>query len=149
MIGWKRAREHVIAFADGAIGDGRGPAGVGAVLLDDEGCVLRLDNRRVPRMTNNEAEYAGLLLALELALEMNPQCERLTVYLDSDVVVGQMVGRYAVRSQDLKPMHSRACQLARRLKRVQFYHVPREQNQLADALANEALQGKHLQGPAA
>ena len=149
MIGWKRTRERVIAFADGAIGDGSGPAGVGAVLLDDDGCVLRLDNRRVPRMTNNEAEYTGLLLALELALDLKPRCEHLTVYLDSDVVVGQMMGRYAVRSQDLKPLHSRACQLARKLKRVQLHHVPRERNQLADALANEALQGKHVQGPVA
>ena len=58
-------------------------------------------------MTNNEAEYAGLILALELALSLNP--EQLSVYLDSTVVVGQMNGDCGVHAKALQVWHRKAC----------------------------------------
>ncbi|MBN1814843.1 MAG: ribonuclease HI family protein [Anaerolineae bacterium] len=142
---WLRRVGRVVAYADGAIGDGQGPSGVGAVLMDGRGRVLCLGNRRERRMTNNEAEYAGLILALELALQLRPQ--HLDVYLDSAVVVGQMKGECGVHAQALQPWHRKACQLARKLPQVSYAHVPRERNHLADALANEALQGQILRAP--
>lgn len=136
--------EELIAYADGATGHRNRHTGVGAVLLDGKGRILAWANRRLDDMTNNEAEYAGLILALELALQRHPR--RLRVYLDSAVVVGQMTGRCGVRSASLQHWHRRACQLARRLSRVTYQHVPRERNRLADALAFEALTGRILTG---
>jgi ribonuclease HI len=98
---------------------------------------LGLVKRALPPLSNNEAEYAALVLALRSAGRFRPR--RLTVYMDSDVVVGQMQGRYAVRSPALKRCHAEACQLARRFQQVTYVHVPRESNRLADALAVEAL----------
>ncbi len=135
----------LIAYADGAIGDGASATGVGAILLDEQGQIVRWGNRKLERMTNNEAEYAGLMLALELAAPMKPQ--HLCVYLDSAVVVGQMNGECGVHAQSLRPWHRRACHAARRLRRVTYHHVPRLRNRLADALANEALQGQIHTGP--
>jgi len=132
----------LVAYADGAIGDGRSHTGVGAVLMDGRGRILVWGNRRLGPMTNNEAEYAGLVLALELAIPLRPR--RLQVYLDSAVVVGQMNGDCQVRSQKLKPWHRRACHLAQRVAQVTYQHVPRQRNRLADALANEALCGQIL-----
>lgn len=137
-------RGILVAYADGAIGDGSSHTGVGAVLLNGRGRILVWGNRRLGQMTNNEAEYAGLVLALELAISLRP--DRLRVYLDSEVVVGQMNGKFGVRSKGLKPWHRRACQLARQLVEVSYYHVPRQRNRLADALANEALAGRILSG---
>ena len=137
--------KRVIAYADGAIGNGQGPSGVGAVILDRRGHILRLGNRRERRMTNNEAEYAGLILALELALPLHPA--QLSIHLDSAVVVGQMTGECGVRARTLRPWHRKACQLARQLPEVSYTHVSRERNHLADALANEALQGRFLHVP--
>jgi len=142
---WPQRVERVVAYADGAIGDGRGPSGVGVILMDVRGRILRLGNRRERRMTNNEAEYAGLILALELALPLHP--DHLDVYLDSAVVVGQMNGECGIHAQALRHWHRRACQLARKLPRVCYTHVPRERNHLADALANAALQGQILRMP--
>ena len=130
------------AYADGAIGSAGEHTGVGAVLIDDRGQVVSLGNRRLGPMTNNEAEYASLLLALELAGALRPR--RLSIYLDSAVVVGQMNGTYGVRSTALKPWHRRACHLARGLAGVTYAHIPRERNRLADALACEALCGRLL-----
>jgi ribonuclease HI len=137
-----KSNGELIAYADGAIGNGNEHTGVGAVLLDDQGQVLVWSNRRLGQMTNNEAEYAGLVLVLELAIPLRPR--HLRVYLDSAVVVGQMNGNYMVRSQALKPWHRQACHLARRLKRVTYQHISRERNRLADALANEALAGQMI-----
>lgn len=136
---------ELIAYADGAIGHKSDHTGAAAVLLDSSGEIHAWRNRRLGRMTNNEAEYAGLVLALELAARLRPR--GLRVYLDSAVVVGQMNGDCAVRSKGLKPWHRRACQLARQLKNVTYHHVPRHRNRLADALANEALLGHILKAP--
>ena len=132
----------LVAYADGAIGYRSDHSGAGAILMNDRGCILVWGNRRLERMTNNEAEYAGLVLALELAARLRPR--RLRVYLDSAVVVGQMNGECGVRAKSLKPWHRRACHLAQRLDQVTFHHVPRKRNRLADALANEALYGRIL-----
>ncbi len=91
-------------------------------------------------MNNNEAEYAALVLALETAAHLD--VTRLEVLMDSEVVVNQMVGRFAVNSPRLKPWHQQACALALRFGLVRYTHIPRERNQLADALANEAAYGR-------
>lgn len=140
-----RNTSYLIAHADGAIGNGRGPGAVGAIIMDAQGQVVSLRNQRIRQMTNNEAEYAGLLLALELAKSLRPR--KLAVYLDSQVVVGQMNGDCAVRSAALQAWHRKACAMVRSLAEVTFSHVPRERNMLADALANEALQGRLLHIP--
>jgi ribonuclease HI len=136
--------DELVAYADGATGHQNNHTGVGAVLLDGKGHILAWANRRLEQMTNNEAEYAGLVLALEMAARLQPR--RLRIYLDSAVVVGQMKGECGVRSATLKPWHLRACRLARRLKQVTYQHIPRERNRLADALAYEALTGRVLEG---
>ena len=140
-----RNRGTLIAYADGAIGNGGRYTGVGAIIMNAKGRILRWGNRQLGTMTNNEAEYAGLVLALDLVTALKPG--RVDVYLDSEIVVGQMTGAFGVHSPALKTWHRRACHAARRLRRVTYSHVPRERNRLADALANEALGGHILHGP--
>ncbi len=88
-------------------------------------------------MTNNEAEYAALILALETAKRFDPRA--LHVYMDSEVVVGQMRGRFSVHSPALRRWHAQACRLARLYPEIVYHCIPRKANRLADALANEAL----------
>lgn len=130
--------EHLLIFADGSIQPDR--AGAGIVALDQWGGVVYMANRSLPPMTNNEAEYAGLVLALEAAAALGGQY--LEVRLDSEVVVYQMIGRFAVNSAALKRWHQQACVLARSLAKVRYTHVPREHNVIADALATEASAGR-------
>ena len=130
--------ERVVIYADGAINPQR--AGVGIVMLDERDQVLLLANQTLPAMTSGEAEYAALTLALERAAEQH--AVEVEIRLDSEVVVYQMIGRFAVNSARLKPYHQQACALARALPRVRYTHIPREQNSLADALAGEAAAGR-------
>ena len=135
MLNRKR-NQITYLFTDGAIGNGRGAAAVGAVLRQADGAIITASWQRLPAMTNNEAEYAALLFGLALAR----QHKRFFIhcYLDSEIVVGQMTGRFSVHSPRLKIWHQRAVAALRAFREVTFTAIPRERNRLADALANEA-----------
>ena len=126
-----------IAFIDGGSRGNPGPAGYGVVIQDGAGETIETLARSIGTATNNVAEYHALLAALEYALDR--KWRRLEIFCDSELVVRQMQGRYRVQSPDLKPLHARARQLASRLERFSIQHLPREQNRLADRLANEAM----------
>lgn len=130
--------EHLILYADGSIQPER--AGAGVVAVNQLGIVVFVANRTLPPMTNNEAEYAGLMLALETAIGLGGQF--VEIRLDSEVVVYQMIGRFSVNSAALKRCHQQACALARALAKVRYTHIPREYNSIADALATEASAGR-------
>jgi len=107
-----------------------------AIARSYDGRILDLTWQTLDVRTNNEAEYAGLLLGLALAHRLRA---RTTIcVLDSAVVIGQMEGRFAVNSKALRQWHGQACQAARQLPEVRYCLVPREWNRLADGLAGQA-----------
>lgn len=134
---FRKRPKQLTLYCDGGIGDTRRAAGLGVVIRDARNEVVGLVKRSMPPMTNNEAEYAALVLGLQAVQRYRPHT--LQIFMDSEIVVGQMTGRFSVRSAALKRWHSQACRLVRQFKAVTFNHIPREQNRLADALANEAL----------
>lgn len=125
-------------YVDGAINPER--SGVGVVVIDRHQRVWQVANRALPLMTNNEAEYMALLLAFEVAA--GASAVDLDIRADSEIVVGQMIGRFAVNSPRLKALHQQACAWAMRFQRVTYTHIPRQENALADALAGEAAEGR-------
>ena len=131
--------KNLVLHTDGASRGNPGPAAAGIVIRTQAGEDLVATGRVLGKLTNNQAEYRALLLGLELALEMAPAS--LLVKMDSELVVKQMRGEYAVKSADLAPLHRQARALVAQFARVQFAHVPRRENALADALANRALDG--------
>ena len=104
---------------------------------------------RLGRLTNNQAEYTALVRALEHALELGAE-HQVVVHSDSELMVKQMSGRYAVKNADLRPLYEEARDLAREFQGgVTFRHVRRSLNSRADALCNEALDGKRVATPRA
>lgn len=87
--------------------------------------------------TNNQAEYQGAIAALEAALELG--AVKVTLHMDSQLVVRQLEGRYRVKNAKLIPLYKRLVELRTQFDSVAFVHVPREENKVADRLANEAL----------
>jgi ribonuclease HI len=85
-----------------------------------------------------EAEYDALILGLRTAL--NQGVTHLTVRMDSELVVKHMAGEYAVRAENLKPLHHAALTLAAQFQQINVQHVRRHLNAEADALANEVVQ---------
>ena len=124
-------------FTDGAARGNPGPAGLGLVLEDDQGLRLWGGHRYLGTATNNQAEYLALIEGLQQAARWRP--DRLEVYMDSQLVVEQLGGRYRVKSSDLRPLHARAVALLGGFPQAVVSHVPRERNRGADALANRAI----------
>ena len=126
-----------VAQVDGASRNNPGPAAYGVVLRRPDGSTLETISKYIGTKTNNEAEYYGLIAALDCAA--SHRIAKLRVVSDSELLVRQMEGNYKVKSPTLRPLHEQARRLARQFAYLAFEHVPRAQNAQADALANEAL----------
>ena len=111
-------------------------AAAAAVAHRADGAIIDWAWQALPDLANNKAEYAGLMVGLDIAQPL--QTRQASVVLDSDVVVGQMEGRFAVNSANLRRWHQRACAALRSLPAARFYAVPRSWNRLADGLAGQA-----------
>ncbi|MBU4564316.1 MAG: ribonuclease HI family protein [Desulfarculus sp.] len=123
--------------SDGGSRGNPGPAGAGAVLYDDQGQEVAALSRYLGRTTNNEAEYQALLLGLNEAKRLG--AARLTVKMDSELIVRQLEGKYRVKAPGLKPMYDQAKRLLQGFASVTILHVRREFNKRADELANQAM----------
>lgn len=124
-------------FIDGASRGNPGPASTGVVLRDENGKTLREHCRAIGVETNNVAEYAALLDALELAKEIG--AEELLVHSDSQLLVRQLTGQYKVKNLRLAGYLADIRKLQVNFKSFKIVHVRREFNKRADALANKAL----------
>jgi len=122
---------------DGASRNNPGPAAYGVVIRGPDGAAVRSLSRYIGVKTNNEAEYLGLVAALDYATRHG--ITKLRVRSDSELLVRQMQGHYKVRSGSLRLLHEQARKLARHFAYLCFEHVHREQNVEADRLANQAL----------
>lgn len=128
---------EIVAHIDGASRGNPGPAAYGVLVESAEGAPIATLSKFLGRATNNVAEYHALLAVLEYALENHHL--HLRVLADSELLARQIEGRYKVKSQDLKPLYEEARRMIQRLEHFSIRHVPREKNEEADRLANQAL----------
>ena len=130
------ARSRALLFTDGASRGNPGPAALGFVVYH-EGEELFSRGDTLGTRTNNQAEYEALVAGLAAVRELG--FVRVEIAMDSELIVRQLEGRYKVKNAALKPLYEMA-----RLRLTEFSdwsirHVPRAENRIADALANEAL----------
>lgn len=138
----KTALPLAVAYCDGGSRGNPGDAACAVVVFDGGGDELIRQAKRLGEATNNQAEYEGVILALELAGQLG--AKKLEIRMDSELVVRQLEGTYKVKNEGLKPLYARACALLDGFKSVAVSHVPRSDNRLADSLVNAVLDGKDL-----
>jgi ribonuclease HI len=124
-------------YADGGSRGNPGPSASGFAILDMSGNIVVKKSVYLGVTTNNQAEYQALKFGLDEAKKM--QVDTVHVYMDSLLVVNQMIGIFKVKNRDLWPIHAAVKDLASHFKQVSFTHVPRELNKIADSAVNEAL----------
>jgi ribonuclease HI len=134
------AVDRVVLYVDGGARGNPGPSGIGVVLTDTEGNELARANDYIGVATNNAAEYRALLLGLQQAHALGAR--EVEIVNDSQLIARQVAGDYKVRSADLRPLHERAVDALRRFERWSIRSVPREENELADTLVNEAIDAR-------
>lgn len=130
--------ELITVNTDGAARGNPGHAGIGAVVFDARGDILKEANKYIGEATNNVAEYNALLLGLKLAVDY--QAGPVVFKLDSELLVKQLNGEYRVKNAALKALYVVAKKLLGEYQNVKISHVRREKNSKADELANEAIE---------
>lgn len=130
--------KKVVINCDGGSRGNPGPSASGFVIQDESGeTVLEAGGKFLGITTNNQAEYRAVLFALERAKEL--EIKEIEFRLDSLLVVNQMKGIFKVKNKDLWPIYEEIKKLCTEFKKVEFVHVLREFNKLADAEANRLM----------
>jgi mutator protein MutT len=128
---------HIIIYSDGGSRGNPGPSAAGFVIMDSYDHVLNEGGMYLGITTNNQAEYHGVRLGLEKAVELGART--VDFRIDSMLVVNQMNGLYKIKNRELWPINERIHELVNQFEKVTFTHVRREFNQLADGMVNKIL----------
>ncbi len=134
---------NYLVYTDGGSRGNPGPGGYGVVIK--HGAKTETLSEFIGVCTNNQAEYTGVLRALEYLAKKLTEAEKkegvqITFFLDSQLIVEQMNGRYKIKNEGLKPLYWQIRELVFMLGgQVNFSHIPREQNAQADRLVNKAI----------
>src|SRR5580658_8892609 len=122
---------------DGGSRGNPGPAGIGIVVAAADGTPLVTLGRFIGRATNNVAEYRALITAMQEARKLG--ADKVVIRGDSELVIKQMRGEYRVKNPDLKVLYEEAQSLLGEFSHASIEHNLRHKNELADKLANLAM----------
>ena len=107
------------------------------MVINEDGKTIKTLSRFIGQGTNNIAEYTALIDALQEALIL--KADEVSVKTDSELMYKQVLGKYAVKHENIKPLFEQVKHLLTGFKKFQITHVPREQNAQADALVRQVL----------
>ena len=134
----------LIIYTDGGSRGNPGPSAIGAVFVNRAtGETLKTYGCRVEDGTNNEAEYKAIIFALKKtkALYGKDKAKQMEVEMrmDSELACRQLNGKYKLSTKHIQELFIEVWNLKTDFGKVSFVHIPREQNALADAALNRAL----------
>lgn len=127
-------------YTDGGSRNNPGDAGIGWVIYDSivtDTSIVSKGGEYIGVATNNEAEYSALIKGLEEAKRLGAR--RVSCFLDSALVVNQLKGKYRIKKMELAELAGKVKRLEKSFDNVNYTHVRREKNKLADRLVNEAI----------
>ncbi len=135
---------NITVYTDGGSRGNPGHSGYGLVIYSDSQKILFQESKYLGIKTNNEAEYSGLIGALDwLSKNQDSKFSKINFYSDSQLMIRQIQGKYKVKAPNLKPFFQKAQELINSIKiPIIFQDVRRDLNQLADELANQAMDRK-------
>lgn len=142
---YPRPSVKMVIHFDGGCRASKKLAAGGAVVYDVKGNELAARARFVPGRTTPEAEYTGLILGLETALELG--ATEVSVWGDAELIVRHVDGRYACRKEHLRVLLHKVWELGGQFERNTINEFPkagpknkrRHMNERADELANLAM----------
>jgi ribonuclease HI len=131
--------KKLLIYTDGASRGNPGPAGIGIVICDESGKIVKEYKEFIGTTTNNIAEYRALIKALELAGVFS--INEVNCFSDSELMIRQLNGKYRVKNEKLGRLFLQVREKEKHFEKVNYFHVPREADHLkrADKLANLAI----------
>lgn len=127
-------------FIDGASRGNPGPSGIGIVFFDGQDKVVKKLFKFIGNTTNNVAEYSALIYAMQEALM--DRYDEVKVKSDSELLTKQLTGEYKVKNDNLKPYYDMFQHIARGFNKIEVILIDRENNSIADKLANKAIDSR-------
>ena len=124
-------------FTDGGSRGNPGKSACAFLIIDKEE-IITFDALYTGINTNNFAEYSGLLIASKYIKKNIEQSETIQIYMDSELVVNQITGKFKINNVELKKIKS---QIDNNLigHTYSIRHIERAKNSLADRLVNIVL----------
>ena len=136
----EKVLEKIIVYTDGGARNNPGPAGAGAVIIENEKVVAEIKKFLGEKQTNNWAEYEAVFLVLTEAKRLGFAGRPVEARLDSKLVAEQLSGNWKIKEPSLKPQWAKVRALMQEsFPKIKFVYVPRAQNAEADRLVNEAI----------
>ena len=131
--------KKLIIYTDGASRGNPGPAGIGIVLCNESGKIVKEYEEFIGTATNNVAEYQALIKALDLASTFS--VTEIECFSDSELMVKQLNGEYRVKNEKLGKLFLQVREKEKHFEKVNYIHVLREEGLIkrADKLANRAI----------
>lgn len=132
--------KKIVVYTDGGSRGNPGPAAIGVVINDKE------YGEYLGEKTNNQAEYEAVIFALKKTKQLIGKAKakesEIEIRMDSELVVKQLNGEYKILEENLQPLFIKVWNLKFDFKKVEFRHVPREENKGADRLVNKVLDAR-------
>lgn len=125
--------------SDGGSRGNPGPGAIGVIVRDEEKILTKYKAAVGQRVTNNVAEYEGLIKALQLASKFTDK--EVTCIVDSELIVKQLLGEYRVKNKRLLELFRKVQQLQEKFDKIAYKHAPREDKyqKIVDGMLNEVL----------
>lgn len=133
--------DRAIIYSDGGSRGNPGPGALGVVIIDGSGKVLKEYSHYLGEVTNNQAEYEGVIFALQKAKQL--KIKKVELRVDSELIGRQLLGEYKIKDPGLQPLFIKAWNLRLDYDKVDIKIIPREQNKAADKLVNRELDSKN------
>lgn len=126
-------------YSDGGSRGNPGDSAYAFIICDGEGREIGSGSNYLGTMTNNEAEYQGLLAGLRELLKRG--ATEVEVFMDSELVIKQLKGQYRVKAPNLVPLYQEALCILEGMASAKVTHVRRENDTItkADAMVNWVL----------
>jgi ribonuclease HI len=139
LDGLKTAVENTtfLIYSDGGSRGNPGPSAAAYIILDKNENIVTQGGKFLGHGDSGMAEYVGVELALQKAIELG--AKNIEFRSDSLMVVNQLNGLFSVKNHEFRPIHDRIIQLMTQFQRINFRHVHREYNRMADGLVNKIL----------
>ncbi len=136
--------KKIIAYIDGGSRGNPGPAAIGVVFCNEKKqCFKKYSEYLGDNLTNNEAEYRAVIFTLQKfkavfgkKLTQNTEIE---LKSDSELLIRQLNGKYKILDTKIQSFFITIWNLKIDFKKVKFTFIPRQRNEEADRLVNEAL----------
>jgi ribonuclease HI len=124
-------------YFDGCSKGNPGLGGAGAVIYYNNDEIWNGSSFVGTNITNNYAEYSGLIMGLQKAIDMN--IKNLSVFGDSELIINHMTGKYKCNSLNLIELYEKSKELEGFFDTIQYTHIVRSLNKRADTLSNIAV----------